>query len=175
MRTLTADMVWCVCRAESAVSPRWVTLSCGLGAIMIGLCYPLADTYFSSQPHVQISASTLIRQLIIFVGLILASVKFPFENNVDMAWTLAFIALLVWWIGDRSKIGLAISLMHTLGGTFFVQSLALLGFYRYTDADFVGVRSWMPALIFAGSVACGNLARILCLDRASAGSALHTL
>lgn len=136
-----------------------------MGAVVIGGCYPLADRYFSSQPHVQISLSTLIRQLIIFVGLILASVKFPFENNMEMAWTLAFIALLVWWIGDRSKIGLAISLMHMLGGTFFVQSLALLGFYHYTDADFAGVRSWLPALIFAGSVACGNLARILSLDR----------
>ena len=149
---------------ESGISPQWATVACGLGAVVIGLCYPLADQYFASGPNVQISLSTLIRQLIIFVGLILASVKFPFENNAEMACTLAFIALLVWWIGDRSKIGLVISLMHMLGGTLFVQSLALLGFYRYTDADFAGVRSWLPALIFAGSVACGNLSRILCMD-----------
>jgi hypothetical protein len=86
---------------------------------------------------------------------------------MEMSCTLAFIALLVWWIGDRSKIGLAISIMHMLSGTLFVQSLAMLGFYKYADADFAGVRSWLPALIFAGSVAGGNLARVLALDRDS--------
>lgn len=65
--------------------------------------------------------------------------------------------------------------MHMLSGTFFVQSLALLGFYKYTDADFAGVRSWLPALIFAGSVAAGNLARVLALERDSPrGGALRT-
>eukprot|EP00041_Stephanoeca_diplocostata_P012779 m.215177 g.215177 ORF g.215177 m.215177 type:complete len:197 (+) comp19084_c0_seq2:237-827(+) len=146
---------------ETAVSPWWVIVSCGISGVFIGFAYPMFDKAFSSKPNVEITVSTFVRQLIVFVGLILASVKFSFENNMEMSCTLAFISILVWWIGDRSQIGLILSLLHTLGGTFAVQAFALMGLYRYTDADFAGVRSWLPALLFAGSVTCGNLGRIL--------------
>jgi hypothetical protein len=52
----------CTRRAESEMSPRWVTFACGMGAVVIGQCYPLADAYFSSQPCVRnfVMSRTLI-------------------------------------------------------------------------------------------------------------------
>eukprot|EP00040_Diaphanoeca_grandis_P000143 m.14485 g.14485 ORF g.14485 m.14485 type:complete len:202 (-) comp10156_c0_seq1:112-717(-) len=145
----------------------WMLISCGLGSVGIGLLYPLADKTFGSKPNVEVTLSTFVRQLIIFVGLNLASVKFAFENNAEMAFTLAFISILVWWIGDRSRIGFLLSCLQTFIGTCTVQSLALIGVFGYPDADFVVVRSWLPALLFAGCVCCGSLGRILVEPRST--------
>lgn len=48
-------------------------------------------------------------------------------------------AFLVWWIGDRSRVGFAMSAWSTVVGTLCVQGMAHLGFYSYKDADFAGV------------------------------------
>ena len=50
-----------------------------------------------------------MRQLTLFMGLVSASAKFPFDaqhssgwkaNNAEVSLTLLFIALLVWWVGE---------------------------------------------------------------------------
>ncbi len=99
----------------------------------------------------------------------------------------------MWWAGDRSTFGLVLTLALTAVGTLVVQLFVFLGIYqcararvcgmcsrlpplflslslatvtvarRYTNPDFFLVHSWMPALIFAGSVAVGTLGRQLTL------------
>lgn len=83
-----------------------------------------------------------------------------------MTVTLAFIGLLVWWIGDRSTLGFSLSLLFSILATLWLQLMAYEGVLRYEDADFAGVNSWLPAVLFGGSVTCGSLGRLLARERA---------
>ena len=95
--------------------------------------------------------------------------KFPFDsnssgwkaNNAEVSLTLLFIALLVWWVGDRSRVGFCLSMAQALIATVTLQMLSSYGVLEYKDADFAGVRSWLPALLFAGCACVGTLGRQL--------------
>jgi len=149
-----------------------VNALCGIFAVMIGTAYPMVDALFAAPRKYSLDVdqelATFVRQLTIFFGLVLASAKFPFENNWEMSCTLMFMAFLVWWIGDRSRVGFAMSAWSTVVGTLCVQGMAHLGFYSYKDADFAGVRSWLPALLFAGCATCGSLGRQLAATQSKA-------
>ena len=47
-------------------------------------------------------------------GLVMASAKFKFENNWEMSVTLMFISVFVYWIGDRSRVGLVLSVVRRI-------------------------------------------------------------
>ena len=109
--------------------------------------------------------ATFVRQLIFYVGLVMASAKFSFESTIEMAVTLSFIAIIVWWIGDRTRTGLILSSLLAIFGTLGMSWLAKMGIYTFPDGDFAGVHSWVPAVLFGGYVTCGALGRLLSRDR----------
>lgn len=89
----------------------------------------------------QVEVATFVRQLIFYVGLVMASVKFSFDSNVEMCCTLScvprgaerraarrrarsFISLIVWYIGDRTQVGLLLSGLLALLGTLGMHWMA---------------------------------------------------
>eukprot|EP00039_Didymoeca_costata_P019094 m.336221 g.336221 ORF g.336221 m.336221 type:complete len:193 (-) comp17787_c0_seq1:2438-3016(-) len=136
-----------------------VHVICGLYACAMGAIYQFMDN--ALQIHQESDLASFVRQLTIFIGLVMASAKFEFESNAEMSITLAFIALLVWGIGDRTGAGFAFCVTQAFLLTLVTQVLASYGVLSYKDADLVGVRSWLPSLLFAGCATTGNLGRQL--------------
>eukprot|EP00047_Mylnosiga_fluctuans_P006098 m.244824 g.244824 ORF g.244824 m.244824 type:complete len:188 (-) comp14538_c0_seq1:247-810(-) len=143
------------------VAPKWVALTCGTAAVLIGLLFPQVDRIFGVRPQFDQDWANVIRCIVGFCGIAYASAKFSFENNAEMSCFLAAFAIWLWYLSDRTGTGFALGLFVAAIGTAVVQVLVYNGVYSYTKPDFFFVRSWLPCVLFAAGVAFGNLGRQL--------------
>jgi len=74
---------------------------------------------------------------------------------------LAAMAIVLWYIFDRTTQGFLMGLIIGVGGTIAASILAVFGAYSFTRADFFGVRSWIPVVFFAAGVCYGTIGRKL--------------
>lgn len=145
------------------LSAWWVPPVCGTAAVCIGLMYPCVDVKLGEPLRGKCEWSNVIRCLAVFVGINHASAKMDFANNLQFSLTLAAMSLGLWWFFDRSRSGFGLSLLIATIATIATQLMVYKGFYRYTEPDFLYVRSWLPCVFFSGGVTIGNIGRQLAI------------
>lgn len=144
-------------------SAWWVAPFCGSAAVLVGLLYPCIDDKLGETPYYKREWSHVMRCLAVFVGINHACAKIEFANNLQFSLTLAAMSLGLWWLFDRSRSGFGLALTIAFLATLITQLLVYKGVYRYTEPDFLYVRSWLPCVFFSGGVTIGNIGRQLAL------------
>ncbi|KAI8515928.1 PREDICTED: insulin-induced gene 2 protein-like [Branchiostoma belcheri] len=144
-------------------SAWWVPPACGAGAAIIGLMYPCLDNKLGEPHRFQREWSSVMRCVAVFVGINHASAKINFDNNMQLSLTLAAMSIGMWWLFDRSRSGFGLGVLIAVLATFVTQLLVYNDVYRYTEPDFLYVRSWLPCIFFSGGVTMGNIGRQLAL------------
>ncbi len=82
----------------------------------------------------------------------------PLQINVILS-VLAYIGYLLF---DGTKSGLILAFLTAFAGPVVeVGIINLLRIYYYSNADFYGICSWIPAVYFLGGQAVGNLTRLI--------------
>lgn len=82
----------------------------------------------------------------------------PLQINV----VLSILAWLGYWWFDGSRAGLILAALTAVAGPVVeIGIINILHIYYYTNADFYGICSWIPAVYFLGGQAVGNLTRII--------------
>ncbi|XP_072028651.1 insulin-induced gene 2 protein-like [Amphiura filiformis] len=142
-------------------SAWWVPVVCGTAAAFIGLLYPCVDSKLGEKQCYKREWSNVMRCLAVFVGINHASAKLDFANNLQFSLTLAAMSIGLWWLFDRSRSGFGLALSIAFLATLVTQLLVYQGVYRYTEPDFLYVRSWLPCVFFSGGVTMGNIGRQL--------------
>ncbi|BFZ01217.1 hypothetical protein BsWGS_04256 [Bradybaena similaris] len=142
-------------------SAWWIPPSCGTAAAIIGLLYPCLDKKLGEELHYKREWSSVMRCVAVFVGINHASAKIDFANNIQLSVSLAAMSIGLWWLFDRSRSGFGLGVGIAVLATFVTQLLVYNDVYRYTEPDFLFVRSWLPCVFFSGGVTMGNIGRQL--------------
>ncbi|KNC98365.1 uncharacterized protein SPPG_06073 [Spizellomyces punctatus DAOM BR117] len=137
----------------------WVPLSCGFAACLVGTLYPILDYYFSHRYN--IGWSNVLRCCGGFIGVNYATSKLPWTSSQQVSIVLALSAIWLWLMFDRTWHGFVLSLLVAVIGTWVAQYFVCSGMYSFTKADFFGVRSWFPCMLYSGSVLFGSIGRQL--------------
>lgn len=148
---------------DFSLSAWWVPPVCGTAAVCIGLMYPCVDVKLGEPLRKKCEWSNVIRCIAVFVGINHASAKMDFANNLQFSLTLAAMSLGLWWLFDRSRSGFGLSFCIAIIATIATQLMVYKGVYRYTEPDFLYVRSWLPCVFFSGGVTIGNIGRQLAI------------
>lgn len=101
-----------------------------------------------------------------------AASKLPWTSSIQVSITLALLAMGLWYMFDRTVHGFLLStLFATVGkklsvfltsniqGTWVGFVLVANGAYTWTKADFFGVRSWLPCILYCAAVCFGAIGR----------------
>ncbi|XP_074658915.1 insulin-induced gene 2 protein-like [Tubulanus polymorphus] len=142
-------------------SAWWVPPACGIAAAIIGLLYPCLDHKLGEVHSYKREWSSVMRCVAVFVGINHASTKIAYANNFQLSLSLAAMSIGLWWLFDRSRSGFGLGVAIAVIATFVTQLLVYHGVYRYTEPDFLYVRSWLPCIFFSGGVTMGNIGRQL--------------
>ncbi|XP_005089234.1 insulin-induced gene 2 protein isoform X2 [Aplysia californica] len=142
-------------------SAWWIPPSCGTAAAVIGLLYPCLDEKLGEELMYKREWSSVMRCVAVFVGINHASAKIDFANNIQLSVSLAAMSIGLWWLFDRSRSGFGLGVGIAVLATFVTQLLVYNDVYRYTEPDFLFVRSWLPCVFFSGGVTMGNIGRQL--------------
>ncbi|KAI8823568.1 insulin-induced protein-domain-containing protein [Fimicolochytrium jonesii] len=140
----------------------WVPLCCGSSALLIGTLHPLLDYALFGRPHkYNRDWSSVMRCCGGFIGVNYAATKLPWTSSIQVSMVLALSAIWLWLMFDRSPHGFFLSSTVAILGTWFAQFLVSNGMYSFTKADFFGVRSWFPCMLFSGAIMFGSIGRQL--------------
>ncbi|RKO89849.1 insulin-induced protein family, partial [Blyttiomyces helicus] len=143
-------------------SASWVPISCGLSAVLVGTLYPVLDWTWGARPHrFNREWSSVLRCCGGFIGVNYAASKLPWNNSVQVSITLALLGIGLWFLFDRTWHGFMLSTLMASIGTWVVYMLVSHGFYSFTRADFFGVRSWFPCILYASCICFGSIGRQL--------------
>ncbi|KAG0055102.1 Insulin-induced protein 1 protein [Gryganskiella cystojenkinii] len=141
----------------------WLPPTCGASAVLIGTIYPLGD-YLWWGKRVNRNGrdwSSVMRCIGGFIGVNYAASKLPWTSSLQVSCTLALISVGLWFWFDRTVHGFVISLLVATMGTLVAYLLVLNGWYSFTRADFFGVGSWIPCILYSSSVCFGSIGRQL--------------
>nr|CAG8567851.1 9292_t:CDS:2 [Entrophospora candida] len=140
----------------------WIPLTCGFSAVLVGSLFPLADYLFMYKPNeFQREWSNVMRCIGGFIGVAYAATKLPWSSNYQVSCTLALISIVLWFLFDRTKHGFIMSTLFSSIGTIVMYILVSNGIYSFTHADFFGVRSWIPCILYSSCVCFGAVGRQL--------------
>ncbi|KAF6018846.1 INSIG2 [Bugula neritina] len=112
--------------------------------------------------------SSVMRCVAVFVGINHASAKINFDNNIQLSLTLAALSIGLWWLFDRSSVGLLLGVIIAALATFVTQILVSQGVFWYSKPDFFYIKSWVPCIFFSGGVTMGTIGRALATGDADA-------
>lgn len=141
----------------------WLPPTCGASAVLIGTIYPLGDYLWWGKrvKHNGRDWSNVMRCMGGFIGVNYAASKLPWTSSLQVSCTLALISAGLWFLFDRTFHGFLISLTVASMGTVVAYFLVVNGWYSFTRADFFGVGSWMPCILYSSSVCFGSIGRQL--------------
>ncbi|XP_065191226.1 insulin-induced gene 1 protein-like [Sycon ciliatum] len=140
----------------------WVAPCCGAAAVFIGLVYPCVDDCVGhGDSAILTDWTSVMRCLVVFLGINQASVSIPYSDDQHLALSLAAMSLGMWFLFDRTAYGFGLGISVAALATFVAQIFVFSDFYTYTHPDFLFVRSWLPAIFFCGGVTFGHLGRKL--------------
>lgn len=144
--------------------PFWVPLLFGAAGLAIGFSHLALDPLLGSPPRPGTHGlAPAIAANALFLGLYFASGFLPWETGGLNHLVLAAGAISIWAIFDRTWQGIVLAAGTGAAGTSFEMTLVHHGVFSYGPraGNFHGVAVWLPWLYAAGSVAVGNLARVL--------------
>ncbi|KAK5943349.1 hypothetical protein PMZ80_004356 [Knufia obscura] len=101
-----------------------------------------------------------------FVGIAFALRRVPWQSTLQVSLTLAVANPVLWYLIDRSKPGLASSLLVSIGGTFMSllinpQFVPVPEIYHEQASERVGVFLWLASIFFCTSLCFGAIGRRL--------------
>ncbi|RKP00255.1 hypothetical protein CXG81DRAFT_13452, partial [Caulochytrium protostelioides] len=143
-------------------SAFWLPVACGLASWMVGTLFPLLDVYRAQDPRPRQRHqdwSTVLRCLGAFIGLNYAALTMPWHDAPVVSISLSGMSIMQWLLFDLTLHGLVLATVSAACGTGMGWVLVRYGLYAFTEADFFGVRSWFPAIMWSGSLSLGCLAR----------------
>ncbi|KAI3382228.1 hypothetical protein SNEBB_003690 [Seison nebaliae] len=144
------------------ISSWWVPIACGFAAVLIGIWFPWMDDQLEGwEDSRRLDWSSIIRCIALFVGINQATAKIAFTNSLHLTLTLFVLSIGLWWLFDRSRIGLINGIIFSILATFITQLLVYLQFFTFTSPDFFYVRSWLPSIFFSGAITIGMIGRQL--------------
>lgn len=111
----------------------------------------------------------------VFQGIATFSLQYYLSGLLDASRTfdpnqihvlLAAIALVNYKVFDNTKSGLLLAIATAVSGPMVeIGIINTSKIYEYTNADFYGIDSWIPAVYFMGGAALANLTRRIYLDK----------
>eukprot|EP00794_Sanderia_malayensis_P003625 gene3625-4139_t len=139
----------------------WIPLMIGVFACFVGLIYPCIDSKLGEPHYFRREWSSVVRCVIVFVGMNHFSTKSNFlANKSHQFLVLLCIGIALWWTFDRSTNGLGIGVIAATLATAFTF---LVAHVIYRHSNFLYSKSWLPGLYFAGACTFGNVGRQLAL------------
>lgn len=145
-------------------SPLWVPASCGLASAIVGLMYPWLDRKLGEGKVYSQEWSAIMRCVALFVGINHASAKINFSSHIQLSVSLTVLSIALWWWFDRTRSGFGMGVTIAIIATFITHLLVHHGVCKYTERDFLYVRSWLPCIVFSGGVTIGNIGRQLAVN-----------
>ncbi|GBB95216.1 hypothetical protein RclHR1_00250014 [Rhizophagus clarus] len=140
----------------------WIPPTCGASAVLVGSLFPLADYWLMRKPQeFQREWSNVMRCMGGFIGVAYAATKLSWSSNYQVSCTLALISIVLWFLFDRTSHGFMMSTLFSSIGTGVMYMLVSNGIYSFTHADFFGVRSWIPCILYSSCVCFGTIGRQL--------------
>ncbi|CAB4485849.1 unnamed protein product [Rhizophagus irregularis] len=140
----------------------WIPPTCGASAVLVGSLFPFADYWFMRKPQeFQREWSNVMRCMGGFIGVAYAATKLSWNSNYQVSCTLALISIVLWFLFDRTSHGFMMSTLFSSIGTGVMYMLVSNGIYSFTHADFFGVRSWIPCILYSSCVCFGTIGRQL--------------
>src|SRR5207245_10167329 len=98
--------------------------------------------------------------MLLFVAAYFASALVP-GGPVARAIVLLALAGAIWWIADRTPLGIALAAGTAIIGTGVESTLIHAGSFVYTRPDYLGVAGWLPCLYLCAQPAVGALGKRL--------------
>ncbi|KAG1672985.1 Insulin-induced protein 2 protein [Nymphon striatum] len=141
----------------------WILVTCGFASALVGYLFPCLDEKLGVRHTFKREWSSVMKCITLFVGIGHATAKVDFDNNMQLTLTLAAMSIGLWWFFDRSKNGLALGIFVAILATFITQILCNHEVFKYTEQDFMYVRSWLPCVFFSGGITVGNIGRQLAI------------
>jgi len=138
----------------------WTPLLYSGAALAIGLSHPMADRWLERLEVRPRTPLRLATAMICFLGIWYATGALPLSSAIVAA-LLMPPSLGVWWAFDATRAGLAMAITTALAGVGVEATLVGLGVFRHRSPDVFGVAWWLPSIYIAGSVAVGNVGRVL--------------
>ncbi|TPX56888.1 hypothetical protein PhCBS80983_g04217 [Powellomyces hirtus] len=140
----------------------WVPLNCGFGACLVGTLYPILDYRIFGRPHkYKRDWPNVLRCCGGFIGVNYAAAKLPWTSSMQVSLVLSLSAVWLWLMFDRTLHGFLLSSTVAIVGTWIAQMFVHSGMYSFTKADFFGVRSWFPCMLYSAAVMFGSIGRQL--------------
>ncbi|KAK5076072.1 hypothetical protein LTS08_002583 [Lithohypha guttulata] len=107
-----------------------------------------------------------VRSVGAFAGIAFALRKIPWQSTLQVSLTLAVANPVLWYLIDRSKPGLALSLLVSVAGTFLSLLLnpsfvPVPNIYQEHASEKLGVFLWLASILFCTSLCFGAIGRRL--------------
>lgn len=154
-------------------SSWWIPAISGIGSAIVGLLYPCFDNKLGEQLMELPEWSTVMRCITLFVGINHATTKINYSSNLELSVSLAVLSISLWWAFDRTRSGFGMGICTAILATIMIQMLAQHEFCKFTEREFLYIRSWLPCIVFSGGITIGNIGRKLALIEEENGSKKH--
>ena len=106
----------------------WIPVSCGFTGIFLGHLFPLLD--WLQRVKRRRSVSDLIRCTVGIIGVNYTVCKLASFSDKDLTLSLGILGIGIWFLFDRSVVGLICGLVVGVLGTLFVMYLVSLNVFR---------------------------------------------
>ncbi|KAI9292361.1 insulin-induced [Neoconidiobolus thromboides FSU 785] len=137
-------------------------LQFGLLAVLCGYLYPYFDKLHADKINKKKNDwSSVMRCVGGLIGVNYAATKLSFNSSIQVSLILALISIALWFLFDFTKHGFLLSLAISFLGTLNFYFHVYLGGLRFTKADFFGVRSYIPCVLYASCICYGSIGRQL--------------
>lgn len=137
----------------------WTPLIFALGSLTTGLSYPLMERILK-RPSFRRPLGMVVLANAFFYSAYVLSGYLPVGV---IGKTIVLLALwgVLWFVCDRTFVGVVVSLITAAWGPLFESFLIRLGEFHYVDPNLFGVTSWLPVLYAIAAIGNGHLGKAL--------------
>ncbi|KAF7257370.1 hypothetical protein EG68_05307 [Paragonimus skrjabini miyazakii] len=127
----------------------WVPIGCGFASVIVGLLSPFIDFKLGLSDVYKEEWSSVLRCVAVFFGLNHATARMDFASYFQLATIVLSLSFGLWWIFDRSSVGLGCGVTVALIATTLGLSFARRHLLRFSHPT---IAVWAPCLFFSGGV-----------------------
>ncbi|KAF6780408.1 hypothetical protein AHF37_00173 [Paragonimus kellicotti] len=102
----------------------WVPIGCGFASVIVGLLSPFIDFKLGLSDVYKEEWSSVLRCVAVFFGLNHATARMDFASYFQLATIVLSLSFGLWWIFDRSSVGLGCGMTVALIATTLGLSFA---------------------------------------------------
>jgi hypothetical protein len=141
--------------------PIWVPFLFGSAVMLMATTHKLMSPFY----HPRLEKNPIISSsapLIFIIVYAMTGFLHTGTGSGEDLW-LASLTFLIWYIMDRTAVGVGLAVLIAISGTLFEIFLVSIGgfFYYPEHSNFCGVPSWLPWLYMAASVCISLFVRLI--------------